>query len=82
MVISSPSRNSSIKTVDPALPNLFFSRDALRDISASLILVAKVTPFPAAKPSALIPIGAPFYSTYLKAGSNSVKDADLAVDIP
>ncbi len=57
---SSPSRNSSITTRAPASPKalpLSMSRTAA---SASSSVIATITPLPAARPSALITIGAPF----------------------
>jgi len=44
-------------------------------------VLARITPFPAAKPSAFTTIGAPSCSIYLTASSISVKFAYLAVGI-
>ena len=41
--------------------------------SASASVIATITPLPAARPSALITIGAPFSRTYSSAASTSVK---------
>ena len=54
---SSPCRKSSITTFVPAEPNIFFCIASSSALCASSAECAMVTPFPAARPSALITIG-------------------------
>src|SRR5439155_1117969 len=56
-VSSSPSRNSSITTRDPASPNALRSSMARTASRASAWVAATTTPFPCASPSALTTIG-------------------------
>ena len=70
---SSPFKNSSITTLDPASPNRFPSSISLIATIASFRVLAIITPFPAASPSAFITIGAPISLTYLIARLDSVK---------
>ena len=55
---SSPSMKSSITTAAPEAPN-DPEKQSITASSASSTLMATVTPLPAAKPSALMTIGAP-----------------------
>ncbi|MCY1460815.1 hypothetical protein D9M71_784040 [compost metagenome] len=57
---SSPSRNSSITTREPASPKALPASMSRTASSASARVMATITPLPAARPSALITIGAPF----------------------
>ncbi len=57
---SSPSRNSSITTRAPASPNALPESMSRTASSASASVIATITPLPAARPSALTTIGAPF----------------------
>ena len=56
---SSPSRNSSITTRAPASPKALASSMSRTAASASARVMATITPLPAARPSALITMGAP-----------------------
>jgi hypothetical protein len=56
---SSPSRNSSITTRAPASPKAL-PESMSHGVSASASVIATITPLPAARPSALTTIGAPF----------------------
>src|SRR5437879_4016460 len=56
-VSSSPSRNSSTTTCDPASPNALRSSMARTASLASARVPATITPFPCASPSALTTIG-------------------------
>ena len=69
---SSPSMNSSITTSAPAVPKAppNMSSIAARASSSSM---ATTTPLPAARPSALITMGAPCSRTYALAASASLK---------
>ena len=58
---SSPLRNSSTTISIPAFPKVPSKQESTAR-NASPIVVATVTPLPAAKPSALMTIGAPFFS--------------------
>ena len=66
---SSPSRNSSITTRAPALPKALSASMSVIAASASASVIATITPLPAARPSALITIGAPLSRTYSSASS-------------
>ena len=78
---SSPSRNSSITTRLPALPKALPESISRTASSASCNVIATITPLPAAKPSALTTIGAPFSRKYANAGSTLVKFWYSAVGI-
>ena len=58
---SSPARNCSITTREPASPNLLPASMSSIAAKASSLVIATITPLPAARPSALITIGAPFF---------------------
>ena len=60
---SSPSRNSSITTRAPASPKALPESMSRTASSASCRVIATITPLPAARPSALTTIGAPFSRT-------------------
>ena len=59
---SSPSRYSSTTTVEPDSPNAP-EKQSRTASAASWMVIATVTPLPAASPSALITIGAPWSCT-------------------
>ena len=69
---SSPAKNSSTTTREPAWPNLLPDSMSSMALKASSSLIATMTPLPAAKPSALMTIGAPLVRTNSLAGSISV----------
>ena len=60
---SSPSKNSSTTTRLPASPKALPASMSRMASSASCSVIATITPLPAARPSALITIGAPFSRT-------------------
>ncbi|CJR97360.1 Uncharacterised protein [Streptococcus pneumoniae] len=62
-----------------ASPNFSSSRKSCRHAIASSSVIATVTPFPAASPSAFITIGAPFSCTYAFASSKDVNVSYSAV---
>ena len=57
----------------PAVPKVFLSMKLIIASSASLTVAATTTPLPAAKPSALITMGAPFSWRYDRASAVEVK---------
>ena len=59
---SSPSRNSSMTTRAPASPSLLPESMSSTAACASSSVMATTTPLPAARPSALMTIGAPMRS--------------------
>ena len=70
---SSPSRNSSITIRCPASPKALPANISFIAFSASVCVMATMTPLPAARPSALITIGVPTLWRYSSAGAISVK---------
>lgn len=79
---SSPSMNSSMTTRLPALPNLWAPIISSRAARASSLVMATTTPLPAARPSALITMGAPFSSTKALASARLSHTLKKAVDTP
>ncbi|KAF5803333.1 hypothetical protein HanXRQr2_Chr06g0270071 [Helianthus annuus] len=69
---SSPSKNSSTIIEEPAFPNDPFTRIVSTASNASCSVVATITPFPAASPSALTTMGAPCSLIYFFAANGSV----------
>src|SRR2546423_1232488 len=79
---SSPARNSSMTTRLPAAPrSLAFISESIAAF-ASAMLAATTTPLPAARPSALITIGAPRLATKALASSGCSKLRCSAVAMP
>jgi len=76
---SSPSRNSSITTRAPASPKALPSSMSRTAASASASVRATTTPLPAASPSALMTMGAPFSRMYSSAGPTSANTRYSAV---
>ena len=70
--ISTPRIYSSMTSLRPASPTSWPSISSSTALSASSMLRATTTPFPAARPSALRTIGAPCSFTYARAASLSV----------
>src|SRR5213596_213600 len=64
---SSPSRNSSITTRSPAAPIARSTRIVSTARWASSALIATITPFPAASPSAFTTMGVPLASIWARA---------------
>ena len=76
---SSPSRNSSTTMRAPASPKRLPSSMSAAAVSAASSVCATITPLPAARPSALITIGAPVARMYSSAGASSLKLRYFAV---
>ena len=79
---SGPSRNSSITIWFPLAPNFFSSMISRTAANASSRVIAIRTPFPSARPSALMTAGIGAFSRYAIAFSASSKTAYAAVGIP
>src|SRR5660398_270637 len=79
---SSPSRHSSKSTLSPEEPKRLSRKHSRRASSASSSVWATVTPFPAAKPSALTTTGAPRSLTRSNADSYLLCYSALPVGTP
>ena len=69
---SSPVRNSSMTTRCPASPKAFPASMSLTAALASSMVCARITPLPAARPSALTTMGAPWSWMKSSASATSV----------
>ena len=71
--------NSSMTTSSPDAPKTLVSIMSRSAASASAWVVAMTTPFPAARPEALMTIGTGCLRTYSKAGAKARKVSEAAV---
>ncbi len=79
---SSPTSISSTMTSRPAAPNWAWTMICSRALTACSTVRQTTTPLPAARPSALMTMGAPFSSTKALARAKSSNTAKCAVGTP
>ena len=79
---SGPVRNSSMTMLLPLSPKIFSSIMETTASFASSLVSAMITPFPSARPSALITVGIGQVSRYSRAAFSSVNTSYCAVGMP